>query len=542
MLDQPQAAERAFKITESELLPALRQQVRKRPDMRLTENGDGGHTLSWSGAPSRIAELILGALYASRPLSGEAWLAMPEARSMLLPGRARATPSSNRTFPYGTLRAHSLSNRALTSSQQQGAPGQPDYQALLKLLEDVCPLQPAVAARHSAKHDLVRVFSFDYALGGYPPTALSPASEYDGKVLLMVGNQTDPPPLCQSTPAGKPTLAVIPDDLSPLLAAAGEVAEASLAQPRNADITNRLTEARAALRSAAEEAFSPRNTRWVLLRGGTQTEEGGGEVRRIEDSGGEENGGKEKDGEGRRGTEKALEDSRDRWHGEQSTENTGKEAPEDSRQAFTQTRTANLELPARPRSETLSLAADIAYPSTPELPNEMINNWPALTSYGKRTRTNLLKAMVSESDQGDLGLGNSEGRYPAILAMYRSVLHRGGLHRYDARRDAMAFGKPTEASLRPAWNILSSAAASQPKRRVPLKELHVLLLSPPVGMRKATVAVFLTAWMLAAENRLRIFEGENEVSLDAESVLKMAEKPEQFAIEIKAGKPLRATT
>ena len=533
LAEEPGAPGRVFKIAESKLLPALRQQVRKRPDMRLTENNEGDHTLSWSGAPSHIAELILGALYANRPAAGEAWLAMPEAGSMLLPGSARSAPSSGETSPDGTLRARSLANQTLTTSQQ-GAPGQPDYQDLLRMLEDVCPLQPAVAARHSAEHDLVRVFSFNYALGGYPSTALAPSSEYDGKVLLMVGNQTDPPPLCQSTPAGKPTLAVIPDDLSSLLAPAGEVTRlASLAQPRNADITKRLTEARAALRSATEEAFSPRNTRWVLLGGGTEMEKKDVLVRSVEESG----------GEGRRGTKETPEESgleRDRWPGEQSTENIAEEALEGIGQAVRQTRTSNLELPAHPRSETLSLVADIAYPSTPELPNEMINNWPTLSSQGKRTRTNLLKAMVSESDQGDLGLG-SPGRYPAILAMYRSVLYRGGLHRYDSERDTMAFGKPTEASLRPAWNILSSAAASRPKRRVPLKELHVLLLSPPIGMRKAAVAVFLTAWMLAAENRLRIFEGENEVSLNAESVLRMAERPEQFSIEIEVGNRLETT-
>lgn len=506
LAEEPGAPGQVFKIAESELLPALSQQVRKRPDMQLTENGGDDHSLGWSGESNRIAELILGAFYASRPPTGEAWFAMPESHLMPFPGRARATPSIGGTSPHERLRAHSLANPTLTSSPQQSAPGQPDYQALLRVLQDVRPLQPAVAARHSAEHDLVRVFSFDYALGDYPSTALTPSSEYDGKVLLMVGNQTDPPPLCQSTPAGKPTLAVIPDDLSPLLAPADEVTrltEASQAQPQNADTTKRLTEARAALRSATEEAFSPRNTRWVLLGASTEMKESG-----------------DKDGNGR-----DIE-----------------ETPDVTGQAVSQTRTSNLELPGHPRSETLSLVADIAYPSTPELPNEMLNNWPALTVQGKKTRTDLLKAMISESDKWDLGLGSSKGRYPAILAMYRSVLRRSGLHRHDPRRNTMAFGKPTEASLRPAWNILSSAAASPPKRRVSLKELHVLLLSPPVGMRKAAVAVFFTAWMLAAEDRLRIFEGENEVSLNAESVLEMAERPEQFSLEIEPENRLEATT
>lgn len=146
--------------------------------------------------------------------------------------------------------------------------------------------------------------------------------------------------------------------------------------------------------------------------------------------------------------------------------------------------------------------------------------------------------MVDESHKRDLGLESSGKRYPAELAMYRSALHRTGMHRYDPQADKMVFEKPTEASLRPAWHIVSSAASSPPRRRVPLDELHVLLLSPPVGMRRAAVAVFLTAWMLAQGDCLRVFEGENVfeegngILLDAETALKMAEHPERFAFEI----------
>lgn len=550
LAEEPGTPGRVFKIAESEILTALRQQARKRPDLRLAESGESDHTLSWSDSPSRIAELILGALYRSRSPESEAWLVAPEGQlgggwgarpsgtftqqdDSLLDTRsvrdANSSPwaesdrtahstahSIDKTPSIGIPAARSHANQTLAGSSRQRASAEPDYRALLTLLEDVRSLQPAVAARHSARHDLIRVFSFDYALGGDPVLALDPASEYDGKVLLMVGGQTEPPPLWRNAPAGKPTLAVIPDDLTPLLTQAAEVnrlTEASAAQPLNADLTGRIMAARAALRAAADEAFSPANSRWVLLGHGIERAVSGDEDRRDAASGDTE----------------AAENS-----GRQAPEGRDRQAREGSGQANIRTRTFSnfcLELPVRPRSETLSQAADIAYPCTPELGNEMINSWPALTTQGKTTRTKLLRAMVDESSKRDLGFDSSGKHYPAKLAMYRSVLHRTGLHRYDPRGGKMVFGKPTEASLRPAWNILSSAASSRPQGRVPLDELHLLLLSPPVGMRKAAIAVFITAWMLAQGDRLKIFSNEREVPLNSETALTMAKRPERFELD-----------
>ena len=530
LAEEPGTPGRVFKIPESEILTALHHQARKRPDLRLAESGESDHTLSWSDSPSRIAELILGALYRNQSPESEAWLVAPKGQL----GDVRERPSGTFTrqddslldtrsgrdaesspWAEGARTAPSIHKTpSITGSPRQRASTEPDYPALLALLEDVRALQPAVAARHSARHDLIRVFSFDYALGGDPVLALDPDSKYDGKVLLMVGGQTEPPTLWRSTPAGKPTLAVIPDDLTLLLTRAAEVdglTEASAAQPRNADLRGRLTAARVALRAAADEAFSPANSRWVLLGHGIERAVSGDEGRRDAASGDTE-----------------------------AAENSGRQAPEISGQADVRARTFSnscLELPVRPRSETLSQAADIAYPCTPEFCNEMINSWPALTTQGKTTRTKLLRAMVDESSKRDLGFESSGKHYPAKLAMYRSVLHRTGLHRYDPQSGKMVFGRPTEASLRPAWNIVSSAAAGRPQGRVPLDELHLLLLSPPVGMRKAAIAVFLTAWMLAQGDRLKIFSSEREVPLDGETALTMAKHPERFELELSALDP-----
>ncbi len=508
---EPGAPGRVFKVTESEILLSLEQQACKWPDLELAENGDD-HTLSWSDAPGRTAELILNDNYANRAPGVETWLALPSTSSITfdlgcqsapsIGGNLRATNAISGDLPGQTLTSSAVASQSHTGYDNAGrdsnrlATGlnQPELQALLTLLEDVRPLQPAIAARHSAEHDLIRVFSFDYALGGDPVPELNPASKYDGKVLLMVGHQSEPPPLCQCTPAGKPTLAVIPDDLSTLLAPASKVTqltEACRSQPHNRDFAKRLDDARAALRSAADEAFSPANCRWVLLS---------------------------HVGDGSEGL---------------SVKSTGPHGHDTQTGEPLNGRNGNLELPARPRSETISQVADIAYPCTPEMRNEMLNRWPGLTTQGTSTRTKLLNAMVEQHDKKDLGFDSTGKKYPQKLAMYRSVLHQTGLHRYDRRRGAMAFGKPTEPSLRPAWHIVDSEAAAHTQRRLPLKQLHTLLLSPPVGMRMAAVPVFLTAWMLSLEDRLRVFKDDREVPLSGATVQCMSEHPELFSLEVK---------
>lgn len=253
--------------------------------------------------------------------------------------------------------------RLLESAGEQVA-----TRSLVDVLSGIDPLAPQVAARHSAEHGTLRVFSRRYVDGiepVEPPTASSP---YDGEVLVVVGKDRT---LLETirigglTTGAKPLVAAIPDDVGPLDAAAREVARVTTAleDPSVAEdwvarreLGERLALAQSALEGARSTALGVAACRWVLL------EEGGG-----------------------------------------------------------------CELPAGRGSAALSAAADLAYTSTPPVRNEMLNR-SALTSQGAKARRELLTAMIEHGSERDLGLSG----FGPEVAMYRAFLSRTGLHAADS--------------------------------------------------------------------------------------------------------------
>ena len=234
-------------------------------------------------------------------------------------------------------------------------------QSLSEIFSGLDVPAPVVAARHSAEHDVFRVFARRYADSGEnvePPDALSPC---DGEVLLVVGADRRLPKLVGPTAVAKPTVAAIPDDLTALDRAAREIAAVTvvLNDPvvesdwvARRELAERLAESQAAFRSAMTDTFGAGACRWVL----------------IDDTG-------------------------------------------------------TKELHAGRGSAALSEAADYAYPSTPVVGNEMLNR-TELTSQGAKARRLLLEAMIERRSEADLGLegyGPEVAMYRAFLA--RTGLH-----------------------------------------------------------------------------------------------------------------------
>lgn len=227
-------------------------------------------------------------------------------------------------------------------------------QSLVEILAAIHKPEPVVAARHSAEHDILRVFARRYVDGTEPVVPLDPFSPYDGEVLLTVAPDAMLV-LTQASENAKPVVAAIPDDLAPLDNAAREVA--AVADVLNHDsvkddwvarreIGERLAQAETSLSHALEATFNTEVCRWVLL---------------------------------------------------------GHDGP--------------TELPARRGSAALSEAADRAYSKTPTVHNEMLNR-TAVTSQGAKARRMLLEAMIEFGDQIGLGLeghGPEVAMYRAFL-------------------------------------------------------------------------------------------------------------------------------
>ena len=341
--------------------------------------------------------------------------------------------------------------------------------SLVEVLSGIDPLEPQVAARHSAEHGTLRVFSRRYIDGTEPVEPPSVTSPYDGEVLVVLGKDSAAPAVARGTapavPAGaKPVVLALPGDVAPLEVAAREVAtvtdalgDASVAEDWVArrELGERLAQAQAALVAARTAALSTASCRWLLLG----------------DSGAQE-------------------------------------------------------LPTGRGSTALSEAADLAYTATPPVRNEMLNR-TALTSQGAKARRELLEAMIEHGTEHDLGLSG----FGPEVAMYRAFLARTGLHAPDSHGD-LGFRAPSDAQLQPAWESFTSQLERAKRRRLNLEDVFAALVSPPIGMKAGAVAVFITAGLLARRDDVALYEhGTFKPQLTAEVSERMVRNPGHFDLK-----------
>ena len=428
-------------------------------------------------------------------------------------------------------------------------------QSLVELLSAVEEPPPVVAARHSAEHHLLRVFAQRYAAGDEPVEPLDAFSPYDGEVLLIANPDPTAPELHRSPAAAKPMVAAIPDGVGALESAAREVAalKTALDDPSVADdwvarreLGERLAQSRAELDCAVASTFGARTCRWVLLNDRTNGAGGdSGNGDRVNSRA----GGNDDRGSGRGGG------SGDRGSGRGGGER---------------------ELAVGRGSAPLSEAADIAYPDTPTVRNEMLNRTD-LTSQGAKARRLLIEAMIERGDQTGLGL---DGHGPEV-AMYRAFLLRTGLHGPDGtgpdddhdtgihdsdidtpdaddpdlhdpdghdpglndsdpgpdddpetRSKTMAFRRPSDPALQPAWDVMAGEFERSAARRVNLADVYASLLSPPIGMKAGVVPVLVVAGLLAFSDEVAVYEHGTFVPvLTPEAAERLVRNPNHFDVK-----------
>ncbi len=330
------------------------------------------------------------------------------------------------------------------------------------LLAELAPPPPAVAARHSAQHDLVRVFSFRFVGSSEPPERPEPSSPFDGEVLLFVGPEGEAPRSARPED-GKPLLLAIPENVEGLDRAAREVAAVRMAMAdlkvasdpvaRN-EFRERLVHAQSEFDRMISKTFRGESCRWQWL---------GPEPRLLR---------------GGRG------------------------------------------------SAALSEAADLAYPDTPIIRNEMLHR-TELSSQGAKARRDLLAAMIEKSAEPDLGLRG----YGPDMAMYRAALHETGIHRGGG---AGRFGPPRgNSSLAPAWELVTGRFFAEARgQRINVRDITAALLSPPIGMKAGAVPVLLTAALLAFRDEIAIYEhGTFKPALTSQISERMVKNPAHFEIK-----------
>lgn len=188
---------------------------------------------------------------------------------------------------------------------------------------------------------------------------------------------------------------------------------------------------------------------------------------------------------------------------------------------------SGVELPRGRGTSPLSTAADMTFTSSPIVSSEMINR-SHLTSQGAKARRVLLDAMINKGSEVGLELKG----YGPEVAIYKAFLKETGIHSWDTRNNTMTFRSPSDASLKPAWELLEDQFKKAKSGRVNLNDIHAALLSPPFGMKAAVIPLFITAGLLAFSDEVALYEhGTFKPQLTSEISERMVRNPQHFDIK-----------
>lgn len=343
------------------------------------------------------------------------------------------------------------------------------------LLEEVRPQRPVIAARHSQRKGILRVFDRHFVSANHLLN-IAPGPDFDGVVLLCVEGKAQPPGLIDPSNDSRPIVVGTARDTLALERAARELgahvevlhsAEGLAADwVAKSELRERLADAAAALDTAIEETFGAvaRNVQWEVVGAAAPV---------------------------RRGRKPR----------------------------------------ALPLSRFLSDLCDRRYPDAPAIQNEMLSR-RELTTQGAAARRELLNAMLESRHKPRLGI---EG-YGPERAMYEAMLAKSGIHRL--RKGVLDFGAPHRDTKQghlcfaPAWDLLEKILKDCQVRQVSLQEIAVQLMAPPLGIKHGPLPVLITAALLAHASSIAIYENGTFVTrLDAPVLERLTKNYDLFAIK-----------
>lgn len=180
-------------------------------------------------------------------------------------------------------------------------------------------------------------------------------------------------------------------------------------------------------------------------------------------------------------------------------------------------------------NQFLSDVCGRAYPSTPEITNELVNR-RSLSSAAAKAQRILLGAMVEERARPRLGIEGS----PPELSMYYSLLERPGLH-VEARPGSGLFRYTDLREHKDAaWRALGAAVDTllgPDGTPLPLSRVIEEWQRPPFGLKAGVLPLLLAQILLSREDELALYEGDMFVpELSAPVLERMAKEPKLFAV------------
>lgn len=528
---EPGSPGRALRLSPPELQLALEPYARPKLDLSIRHPHKLAR-LQWTGDLTQLKTHLLNEYYGSREHSDKDSGGCQDRASRISLQRSAQQRKIQGVFRAKQMTCLSSLDLSLRFEAALAVVQPKPLPELLAMLE----LSPLVAARHSAEHNLTRIFVRRFVDSSVTVKPFDSFSPYDGEVLLVTDGDGDIPRLVVADVYAKPTVVALPSDMTCLAQAAREMAAWRLALyhfEHGISPSTGLNEAPAP-ESSSEREGGLGQEKGILPRTGLLMEDPEPLAKIHDSSTGPEYGIVPRDSVGSNQEDgNCLEqDVGQELHARVEESRACLRLLVDKAFSSPETRwlllktdgTAEELRPGR-GSASLSEAADLAFPHTPVINNEMLNTH-FLSSPGRKARRVLLEALLSSCHLKDLGF---EGYGPEV-AMYKSVLENTGIHYFHPTKQVWRLDPPQSEGWQPVWKILQSHFSRARIQPVSIVEIYVALMATPVGIKRGVIPILLAvSLLLHPEIRVRRWDGP-ALEITAELLEEIDQDPGGFQL------------
>lgn len=196
---------------------------------------------------------------------------------------------------------------------------------------------------------------------------------------------------------------------------------------------------------------------------------------------------------------------------------------------------ANNELRLKPGRELLQFLSeqcDHIYHKAPRVLNELINRrYPSSAAVAARTK--LAEAMATAPDKPRLGMDDS--KRPPEMALYLSILKKGGFH--SENNGSWSFNFPTphrdECRLLPAMHRITQLLQKPGmETMVPLSDIFEGLSQVPYGIREGLQPFIFAIYLATNHQRVALYEdGTFLPEVGGEVFLRLMKEPQFFHVQ-----------
>ena len=164
-------------------------------------------------------------------------------------------------------------------------------------------------------------------------------------------------------------------------------------------------------------------------------------------------------------------------------------------------------------NRVVSDICSIVYNETPVINHELINRHN-ISAQVSKARNTIIDDILHFRDPSNYMTGTS-----AESTVYRAVK----VHTAD------------DPNLKRIRAEIISFIHESKGNKVPFSKLFGILMSPPIGMRRGVIPIFIAEQLTALEDMPVVYQGRREISIDPQLLANIASSPEDYALYVEEG-------